>query len=529
MVSARELLDSAYDHLGLRDGEFFDAASAPHEALASETWIDKGEWLSLAESVGVEKVFFVQDNPVLVFAEADARTDEDIRLAVNSIWCMARPQLLFFARPGELLVFDLTCPPITAKESHADQGRLLQRVTSIADVQEKLAAYRRELLESGTAREGQGYFSPGEARADKALIRDLKQVREALMDAGLDGEKATFANSLIGRSIFIRYLEDREILLKSDFEDVAARRKRWQAILESNQGVPIEPSLGHVKYTKILSDKEFTYAFFEKLSQDFNGDLFPVTKEEKEAVSPEHLRLLQRFLCAESVNPTRPLFFFAYRFDIIPIELISSIYEEFYNAERGVDQNHGTHYTPSELVEYLLSKALTPAVLADDPTVLDPACGSGIFLVEAFRRIVRYRQAKQNRRLGLPELRKILRDQLRGIDINGEAVRVAAFSLYLALLHYLDPPDIWRDKRLPNLTHDPEADTEDANRFDVLFVGNSFDGDESQGDATFTRTIADESIDVIVGNPPWGDPQTKGSRGAHCRPHSHEMVPRQPV
>ncbi|WP_417378358.1 HsdM family class I SAM-dependent methyltransferase [Gimesia sp.] len=507
MASARELLDSVYDELGLREGELIDAASSPQDGPISDAWIDKGEWLALAKSVGVEKVFFVQDNPVVVFATAAAETDEAIRLAVNSIWCMARPQCLFFARPGELLVFDLTRPPIGPSEQYTDHKRLLRRVESIADVQEQLSSFRREVLESGNAPEGQGYFSPGEARADKALVRDLKLVREALMTAGLDGENAIHANSLIGRSLFIRYLEDRRILLESDFEKVAKRRKRWDAILKSSQGVPFESSLDHVRYTKLLSDKNFTYAFFKQLSQDFNGDLFPVTKEEEEAVSHDHLRILQRFLRGEITDSTKRLFFFAYRFEFIPIELISSIYEEFYNAGRGVDQNHGTHYTPIELVEYLLSKILTKEVLAGDPTVLDPACGSGIFLVETFRRIVRYRQVKQKRRLGLRELSKILRDQLRGIDINGEAVRVAAFSLYLALLHHLDPPDIWRDKRLPHLTHDPQATTGQPNRFDVLFVGNSFDIDESSDDSKISQNIADNSIDVIVGNPPWGYPK----------------------
>ena len=95
------------------------------------------------------------------------------------------------------------------------------------------------------------------------------------------------------------------------------------------------------------------------------------------------------------------MFFFAYRFEIIPIELISSIYEAFYNAEKGTDQNQEAHYTPIELVEYLLSKALPRDILEKNPSILDPACGSGIFLVEAFRRIVRFRQAKSRRKLSL--------------------------------------------------------------------------------------------------------------------------------
>ena len=63
-------------------------------------------------------------------------------------------------------------------------------------------------------------------------------------------------------------------------------------------------------------------------------------------------------------------------------------------------------------------------------------------MVESFRRIVRYQVRKQNgKRLSRSQLRKIVRDQIAGIDINEEAVRVSAFSLYLAFLHYQEPLD----------------------------------------------------------------------------------------
>ena len=276
-----------------------------------------------------------------------------------------------------------------------------------------MADFRRELVESGTPARGQGYFSAGAKRADKALIEDLRTVRGALVKAGLNGEdKEKYANALIGRAIFIRYLEDRGILLRKDFESVARGNDAWLRLLNTDHGVPIEPWMEKVKFTKVLGSKEFTYVLFEQIARDFNGDLFPVTEGEKQAVTGQHLRLLQRFLRGEIDDDTPRLFFFAYHFDVIPIELISSIYEAFYHAEKGTDQSQEAHYTPIELVEYLLSKTLTRDVLARNPTILDPACGSGIFLVEAFRRIVRFRHAKNGRKLGLPELKKILRDQL---------------------------------------------------------------------------------------------------------------------
>jgi predicted RNA methylase len=501
------------------------------EGVSAEDWIDRGEWLSLASSVGVEKVFFVENNPVIVFASSEQRDDRQTREAVNRIWCMARPQHLFFARPGELAVFDLTRPPIAAAEAFSEQHRILRTVRRAVDVQSQLADFRRELVESGTPAEGQGYFSAGEARADKALIHDLHKVRRELLSAGLSGENEKHANALIGRAIFIRYLEDRGILLKSDFQDIAHGNIAWGRLLSADQGVPIEPSMGHVNFTKVLGNKEFTYALFDRIATDFNGDLFPVTREEKQAVTRQHLRLLRRFLRGEIADDIPRLFFFAYRFEVIPIELISSIYEAFYNAEKGTDQNQEAYYTPIELVEYLLSKALPRDILESNPSILDPACGSGVFLVEAFRRIVRFRQAKNRRKLSLAELKKIVRDQLRGIDINGEAVRVAAFSLYLTLLHHVEPPDIWRDKRLPSLTYDPRADASDPNRFNILLVDNSFSVPESIGHAEAAKPFASGQLDVVVGNPPWGFPKPIDKQGVQnakvalkwCQQRGHEV------
>ena len=82
--------------------------------------------------------------------------------------------------------------------------------------------------------------------------------------------------------------------------------------------------------------------------------------------------------------------------------------------------------------------------------------GSGIFLVEAFRRIVRHRvYQNQRQRLSWQELREILKNQIAGIEINSEAIRITAFSLYLALLNYQEPRNILsqikRGEKLPFL------------------------------------------------------------------------------
>ncbi|MDC3987307.1 N-6 DNA methylase [Polyangium jinanense] len=495
------LLTAACRILGLVDGCLLPATPAPTEDnLAS--WTDKGDWLGLAAEVGAEKVFFVDNEPILVLAELPE--DEDAAELFNRVWSMARPQILFLAREGELAVYRLGASPVRADEALDSGDRLLALAKGVADIATNLASFRRESIETGQVY-GDERFGDGAGRADRTLVRDLKAVRVELTK-GPTGLKLPIAHSLIGRALFVRYLEDRAILVREYFEAVASARPEWQELLDQEPRETFaDPRLAQVMFFRVLKDKDFAYAFFAKLASDFNGDTFPVSLQEEAAVNPEHLELLRALLVGNAPSAQGRLFLFAYRFDIIPIELISNIYENFYAATRGKGNTQSSYYTPPALVDFLLSRALTVEVLDGRPRVTDAACGSGIFLVETFRRMVRHRVARQRRRLSQRELRVILRDQIRGIDLNPEAVPIAAFSLYLAYLHYQNPREVNERRKLPNLRWDPErAEARDPDQhFDILFAGNAFDA-ITQEDPVVRRHFGPGSADVVVGNPPWG-------------------------
>lgn len=502
--SARALLDAAYAHLGYEKGALYPATSTPDAANAHE-WVDKGDWLALAEKVGAEKVFFVNDYPVAIFAEQKSSDPSAWVHHFNSVWCMARPQLLFLAREGELAVLNLTSAPARLGDQRQSDGRLLDVVEEVILVQTALAKFRREQIESGRLFEEER-FGSGD-RADRALIRDLGRVRKALID---DGLSAGYAHALIGRSIFVRYLEDRGVLTEEYFLSVARSgkagdRDTWQQLLRDD--VTAEnavQSKGSIYYPRTLRNKLFTYRLFERLSKDFNGDIFPVDDEEEMTVTEKHLGLLRKFLLG---GMDGGLFFFAYRFDIIPIELISSIYEKFYSLRTEKQREDGSYYTPAALVDFVLTQTLSGDLLEQKACVLDPACGSGIFLVESFRRIVRHRCRKPGTKLSSDDLREILRDQIRGIDINREAIRVAAFSLYLAMLHYLEPPDILQNK-LPSLTYVRRKSRDPERHLDILLVSDAFGVAANLADRASRKRFGAGSVNVVVGNPPWGAPKT---------------------
>ena len=182
---------------------------------------------------------------------------------------------------------------------------------------------------------------------------------------------------------------------------------------------------------------------------------------------------------------------FPYQFDVIPVELISSIYEQFAHADP-VNTDTGTEtdvfYTRLSLVSLVLDEVIDGLTGAE--TVLDLTCGSGVFLVEALRRLVRLRAngGAPSREL----IRSTLHRQIQGIDVSEAAVRVAAFSLYLAALE-LDP-----NPRPPQ-----------ALRFEpligkTLIVGDAWAVEHTpEGNAALTAGGETRKFDVIVGNPPW--------------------------
>ena len=535
--SPRSFLDEVYTKLGYEEGTLLNATSYPN-AETYEEWLDKGDWLALAHKVGAEKVFFVRNDPVIIFCalQSNSQNEQFLLETFRRVWCMARPQFLFIALPGELRLYRLDRPPTRDIES-LRKNQQLESIKKVAEVAQKLQDYRREQVEAGCLF-GDKRFGGIDQRADKRLIQDLKTVRKLLLAAGL---KPEYAHALIGRSIFIRYLEDRGVINLEYFKKVAEEHPHWQEILLQEPDRPdLAPRSEEHKYYRVLLDKDFTYALFQQLANDFNGDMFPKDEQEEKLVTGEHLKLLHSFLLGDTDQLQPHLFLWAYDFEIIPIELISSIYEEFYhkentyrlekNSKNKKQDDIKTHYTPSVLVEYVLSNILSKERLAAKPKILDPACGSGIFLVESFRRIVRYRiQQQHSKKLSSDALRQMLRDilreQIRGIEINKEAVHVAAFSLYLAFLHYQEPPDI-RTKKLPNLIY-KENQLEDEDHYHVLFNKNTFaliDDERAQIKHTLTMSsryggrkvherlssspsklpLSLHSFDIITGNPPWG-------------------------
>src|SRR2546426_11599590 len=117
------LLERAYRELDLVGGTLIEATPTPVAGADPHMWRDLGDWLLLAARVGAERVFFVNNDPVLVFSSLPSGADESEVLALyRRAWSLARPRCLFLAIGGELRVYALPRPPAAPGEKQDALG-----------------------------------------------------------------------------------------------------------------------------------------------------------------------------------------------------------------------------------------------------------------------------------------------------------------------------------------------------------------------------------------------------------------------
>ena len=319
--------------------------------------------------------------------------------------------------------------------------------------------------------------------ADTLLLQNLRFARSELHRRGLEYD---IIHDLLARIIFVQFLFDRR-----DSNGYTALNAEYLSRLHQD-GLLSEP---HETFGEVLGNHADCYRLFWYLDDRFNGDLFPGQgagdrnrrqhrDAESAAVTASHLRLLSEFVTGRmQLRSGQYSLWPLYSFDTIPLEFISSIYETF------VTRRKGTVYTPAHLVDFVLDGVLPWDDSQWDLKILDPACGSGIFLVKAFQRLIhRWKRAHPGQRIGSSTLRSLLERNLFGVDVDRHAVRTASFSLYLAMCDEIDPRHYWTQVRFPNLR-------------DRCLVSRDFFSEEVVGFRTNEDAL---HYDVVVGNAPWG-------------------------
>ena len=302
------------------------------------------------------------------------------------------------------------------------------------------------------------------------LIKNIRNVSEKLKST-FSVESPTLINKIIVQAILIKYLEERsdnngEKLLSEKYFKKYDNASTFNEVLR-NKG----------KFVDLLLD----------LNKDFNGNVFTWTETERKQLQSLDLNILADFLSTDKTDISSQqaelefnLRYFEFKY--IPVELISRLYEEFLGEDK---QEKGLFYTPSHLAKLLVDECLPlkkyEEINIKDFKILDPACGSGIFLVVAFKRLVQiWRLQNEMKHPDIKDLKPLLKN-IYGVDKEEQAIKLASFSLSLALCNELNPMQII-----------------DELRFDDLTVENLIESDFFQCDV-----IKDKKFDLIIGNPPF--------------------------
>ncbi|ASB50358.1 HsdM family class I SAM-dependent methyltransferase [Alkalitalea saponilacus] len=324
-----------------------------------------------------------------------------------------------------------------------------------------------------------------EQSATRDLIRGLKEVfRSFLEESGLNRHVAL---KLLVQSLLIKYLEERDVKSASGYFAGTYFKKNFQC----------SDFCETIRKGKLLN-------LLDQLAKDFNGKIFEWDKEkefkEREAIQQSEVQNLANYLDGNIKN-NQFVIWRLYSFTHLPVEVISSVYEELLTDSKDIV------YTPEMIVSTLVDECMPLKIPHEDFKIIDVSCGSGIFLVKTYKRIVqwwRYEQWKKTGKLIRPSLsvlKELLLQSIHGVDIEQDAIRLSVFSLALAILDEVDlDPPTWGKLKFPDLSKN-------------IITQDFFEFIVSKPNANF---------DLVIGNPPFNLASVNGKEPSRIK-HFKEL------
>lgn len=449
------------------------------------------------EDFALTGVLCVDSIPTIYFKEvAQPLPENELNDLHRRFWNQGVAQTLVVADPRTVRIFSGLAKP-QKDDAPLSNSTTLVRELARLEFAQQIDSFCQANANGAWYTEHANHYQSGSS-VDAYLLDNLVTLRDLLTKERDDGKQRLHprtAHGLIGRVLFVCYLVDRGIYR---FPAEAHADSLNKALKDRNDSDAID----------------FLYELFGRLKEEFNGSMFDQDLvAEKRQIRPLHIRILRDFLDGQELATSQHnLGFWAYDFKMIPVETISAIYEEFLaHEDLARKREMGAFYTPRFLAEMTLDVAVEGRADWHTLRYLDPCCGSGIFLVTLFNRLATRWLLDNPSAENDPDgyLRKakglvsILTNNLRGIDENQTACRLACFSLYIALLDCLSPSDIrtfvlQTRNKLPRLLAD-----------DVTEPGDGYIPVVREADFLKDNGLAEESIDCIIGNPPW---QGKGAK-----------------
>lgn len=440
---------------------------------------DEKNWKSLVsaetrkklEKIKPTAVYIFDGNPYILFFDLTDNIDPEREQTIHKqVWSFDQAPLAFTVKMGDVRIYNAFAYEKRTKESG------LQEIVLEEGQRKEVFSFWN--LQSGKAwkwlQDNYKHKKQNDRikRVHQKLFDNIKAVREHLTKTTIINDD--FANILILRLIFIRYLIDRNVEINPEFingKTIVDRR---------------------ISFSDLIKDQGKLIQFFIELNRIFNGVLF----KDNITLSIDQAEFLS-FVFSEKERFDRPtllddfkeFYFSIFDFNIIPVEMISGIYESLIDPE--TKNADSAFYTPLFIVEHILTNTLDKFFDRvenqnnSECTVFDASMGSGIFLVQAFRRMVDREIALSGKNLSKKRLSEIATNNLWGIDVNPSAIKVACFSVYIAILDYEDPGTIM-DK-----FHFEHMNFHQADFF------------ETDDEHILNSQIKQVPFDFILGNPPW--------------------------
>jgi hypothetical protein len=437
---------------------------AGHDGLVTvSTDLDAGPkdyvWRDLKIKVGLDAAFFSDGVPLIGFtSEGSPQGLAGIR---RRLWNYGSVPVLISASPEGTRAYNATSYSNRHEET---EGRLddPRRDEQLLIASQLGEAFHRADIESGAFAAAYSSAYRNSKRVDAALLNNLRYLRTSASKPGTPLRAAI--DALIGGSLTATYLSQRGIITPDYLDSITGYSDIYEAL---------------------ASGQNTARQLFSNLADHFNGDVFGPLPELISTLDEPIFSGVSSLLQGDDLL-TGQLSLWPYDFNILPVDLVSSIYEQLLEETRHVNS---AYYTPRFLVNMLLDETVEWEG-AKLPKIIDLACGSGAFMTEAFRRLCYREQRRAGRELSYDELQDILKKHIFGIDINEVAARTAVFGLYLGLLEQLDPPTIWESAVLPPL----------LNKNVVV------------ADAFGEHSLSGQWFDIVVGNPPWQSRLTQAAQ-----------------
>jgi len=489
--------------------------------------------------VGGARKFFLEAKKPSVNVQEDIHSAYQLR---RYGWSAKLP-LSILTDFEEFAVYDCRMKPVkTDKGSHS---RILYlKYTDYADRWEEIAGiFSRDAILKGSFDKfaESNKIKKGTAEVDAAFLQEIERWREllarniALRNPNLSQRELNFAvQQTIDRIVFLRICEDRGI-------------EAYGGLMALRNGENVYKRLFHL---------------FNRADAKYNSGLFHFSKEKGRENCDNLTPSLQiddkplKDIFNNLYYPESP-----YEFSVLSADILGQVYEKFLGKVIRLTAGHqakieekpevrkagGVYYTPDYIVGYIVKNTVGKLVEGKKPgprggvrhlKILDPACGSGSFLIGAYQFLLDwhrdeyindgpenwskgktpriYQSRKGEWRLTTDERKRILLNNIYGVDIDHQAVEVTKLSLLLKVLEGEDEQSIgkqmslFQERVLPDLSNNIKCgnsligpdfyDHQQMSLFDEeeIYRLNAFDWN-----AEFAEIMKDGGFDAVIGNPPY--------------------------